>query len=166
MILKSNINKQIKLFKNNLIEDCIKGRISHNINGARNYLINTKYKTKLYQILINYCKMNLNKFSIKDKNFKVWCYYSDNNFNEGNWHNHINTSTINAVLYLKIPSDNLGIDFKINNEIKNYKPKSGDLLVFPNYLDHYPYPSYDKPRISLNLEIICNEPSREIFKIS
>jgi hypothetical protein len=166
MIYVININNQIKLFKKQLIKECIKSRINHNKFGERNYLVNSKYNKKLYKILIKHCNKCLNKFTIKDTDFKLWCYFSDKNFNEGNWHNHINTSTINAVIYLKIPNDNLGIDFKFNNEVKNYKPKSGDLLIFPDYLDHYPYPSYDKPRISLNLEIKCNENSREIFKIS
>ena len=166
MIYFININNQIKLFKKELIKECIKSRINHYKFNGNNYLINTKYNKKLYKILTKYCKKYLNKFTVKDTNFKVWCYFSDKNFNRTDWHNHINTSTINAVIFLKIPKDNLGIDFKFNNEVKNYKPKSGDLLIFPDYLYHYPYPSYNKPRISLNLEIKCNEDSKEIFKIS
>ena len=163
MIYISNINKQIKLFRSELIKECIESLINRSTSD-RSYLVNSKYTKKLYQILIKNCNKYLNKFTIKDKNFKLWCYFSDKDFTKSHWHNHIKSSTINAVIYLKVPNNNLGIDFKVNNEIKNYRPKSGELYIFPDYLDHYPYPSFDQPRISLNLEIKCNEHSRQIFK--
>ena len=48
MIYVININNQIKLFKKQLIKECIKSRINHNKFGARNYLVNSKYITKNY----------------------------------------------------------------------------------------------------------------------
>ena len=167
IVIKADISKEIKPFKKDLIKDCVKDRIyDSTIYNSNNYPIKTKHIKKLYKILLQYCNKHLNKFTIKDKNFKVWCYYSDDKFNQGNWHNHINTCTINAVLYLKIPKENLGIAFRHNGETVTYKPKVGELLIFPNYLEHFPYPSKNKnSRITLNLEIKCNEHPDQIYKI-
>ena len=167
LITKISVNKDIKSFKKDLINECTTNRIvDPTVNGANNYFLNSKHTENLYTMLIRICTKHLNTFTISDYNFKLWCYYSDDKFNTGNWHNHINTATINAVLYLKVPKNNRGIDFRHNQTIYNYKPKSGDLIIFPDFLDHYPYPSFHKPRISLNLELKCNEHSREIFKLS
>ena len=166
MITKISVNKEIKSFKKDLINECIKKRlVNPSVHGVNNYFVDSKHTEKLYTILIRSCAKHLNTFTISDHNFKLWCYYSDKKFNEGNWHNHIDTATINAVLYLKVPKNNKGIDFRMNKTIYNLKPKSGDLIIFPDFLDHYPYPSFDQPRISLNLEIKCNEQSRQIGKV-
>ena len=80
------------------------------------------------------------------------------------WHNHINTSTINGVLYLEtIPKH--GIKFKYDNKITYKEVKPYDLLIFPNFLDHVPIISKLKRRISLNFELNCVEKSEEIFGI-
>jgi len=81
------------------------------------------------------------------------------------WHNHINSSTINAVYYLNIPKkDNVTIDFELNKKLLTYKIKNYDLIIFPDNLNHKPNRCYnDGYRISINMEIICNETSEHIF---
>ena len=122
LITKISVNKDIKSFKKDLINECTTNRIvDPTVNGANNYFLNSKHTENLYTMLIRKCTKHLNTFTISDYNFKLWCYYSDNKFNTGNWNNHINTATINAVLYLKVPKNNGGIDFRYNQTIYNYK---------------------------------------------
>jgi hypothetical protein len=164
MIYQFNLKEELKEIYLDLLKECDDSRPIKTINDNINYLLSSKHVKKLYKIFIDKCKKNL-IFTLKDNDFKCWCYYSDYKFNKTLWHNHINTSTINGVIYLKIPEKNKGIDFKNNNNIINIKPKMFDLLIFPNYLNHYPYPSNNKDtRIVLNLELRCNEESNKIFK--
>jgi hypothetical protein len=88
---------------------------------------------------------------------------SDKDFNKGRWHNHIETSTINSVLYLK--TQNKGIRFRHKNKKIHMLPKENDLLVFPSFLEHFPDVSKNKPRITLNLELRCNETAESIFNV-
>jgi hypothetical protein len=166
-IYKFNLKKQLKNIYSSLIEDCFKYKNRLDPKFGNSYLLETKYNNYLYDIFIKYCNKVLNKFTLKDNDFKCWCYYSDITFTKGNWHNHKKSSTINSVVYLNLPKKEKGIDFKINNKIFNFIPKQFDFIIFPNYLEHYPYPSNtDEPRISLNLELRCFEDSRKIFKLN
>ena len=104
--------------------------------------------------------------------FKIWSY-SSNKFNHGLIpgiiHNHINTSTINSVYYLNIPSsvtmERGSISFFLGDKVFTYKPENDDLLIFPNYLDHRinNYDDDEEWRISINMEIRCAESSDELF---
>ena len=122
----------------------------------------------------------LNNFTLRDEDFKVWCYLTDENYSQGDtWHNHIRTSTINGVLYLQtvrgggieICTDyNVNIKYDIPDEeynrenIKYIRPNNFDLLIFPNFMDHRPIiPKSKKKRISFNMELMCKESSHTIF---
>ena len=132
-------------------------------NQDYNFEVFTKYKNRLYDIFIKQSKRILKKFTLKDENFSLWCYYTDHTYYKGDtWHNHIDTSTINAVLYLKTV-DGKGIEFEHDGKTTYVEPKDFDLLIFPNYLNHRPLTSDTETRISLNMELRCNETSKEIF---
>lgn len=161
MIYSFSIKENIKNFKENLIKECIDQRKKE--EGGCNFKVQTKYIDTLYKIFIDCAKKILKPFTIKDKNFKVWCYMTDSIYNETGWHNHKNSATINSVIYLKIKDK--GISFKKNNKQIYLKPNNGDMLIFPGSLDHKPKPSTDDKRISINLELICNENEREIFNV-
>ena len=164
-VYKINVKKSVEKIVPSLIKECIKDRHTLNKEFGNNYLLNTIHTDYLYNLFLKNSKKFLNKFTLKDNNFKCWCYFSDSSFLNANWHNHINTSTINGVLYIKMPKKQKGIDFKIKNKIYNFVPKEFDLLIFPDYLDHFPYPSTtEEPRISVNLELRCLEKSKDIFK--
>ena len=92
-------------------------------------------------------------------------YYNmtDSEYNKNGWHNHKKSATINSVIYLQIQDK--GISFRHNNKQIYLKPNNGDMLIFPAFLDHYPVPSKKDKRISINLELICNENEREIFNV-
>ena len=85
-----------------------------------------------------------------DENFKLWCYFTDKKYSNGNgvWHNHITTSTINCVIYLKTIKK-CGIEFEdFYVEANDY-----DMLIFPGHMNHRPIINSGKERISLNLEL-------------
>jgi len=159
MIHCFSINEDIETFKEDLIKECIDQRKKE--EGLNNFKLTTKYIDNLYKVFIECAKKKLKPFTLKDKNLEVWCYITDNMFSDSRWHNHINTSTINCVIYLQIK--NQGINFKINNEEIYIKPDNGDMLIFPASLEHLPEPSTDYKRISLNLELRCNENEKDIF---
>ena len=156
-----SIEEDIKNFKENLIKECIDQRKKE--DGGLNFKVQTKYIDILYKIFIDCAKKILKPFTIKDKNFKVWCYMTDSEYNKNGWHNHKKSATINSVIYLQIQDK--GISFKQNNEQIYLKPDNGDMLIFPSSLDHNPEPSINDKRISLNLELLCNESEQKIFNV-
>jgi hypothetical protein len=164
-IYKFNLKKELKKINASLINECKRDRFNFNKNIENNFYLNSKHTGFLYSLFLKYSKKVLNEFTLKDTDFKCWGYFSDKTFTNGNWHNHLRTCTINGVIYVKLPKKEKGIDFKINNLINNFIPKKYDMLIFPSYLDHYPHPSTtSEPRISINLELRCNEKPENIFK--
>lgn len=179
LINKVNLTRQIKPIKNELINDALLSQ--YNRQKAFNYKVNTNYRQYLYDMFIKHSRRLLNNFTLRDTDFKLWCYYTDSSYYLGDtWHNHINTSTINGVLYLNVVKG-CGIEFNTDyndthksnisnekynrNNIKYIEPNNFDLLIFPNFIDHRPLISKDKRRISFNLEIRCNESSKKIFNL-
>ena len=156
-----SIEEDIKNFKKNLIKECVDQRKKE--EKGCNFKVQTKYIDNLYKIFIDCAKKILKPFTIKDKNFKVWCYMTDNMYNDTGWHNHKKSATINSVIYLQIQDK--GISFKQDNEQIYFKPDNGDMLIFPSSLNHNPEPSTNDKRISLNLELLCNESEQEIFNV-
>ena len=91
-----------------------------------------------------------------------WAYLTNIDFYRGGIHDHVRTSVISAVYYLQVPKtksyEEGGISFynDANSEVFCFKPRVGDLIIFPNFLKHQPHQSYtDDFRIAINMEIIC-----------
>lgn len=91
-----------------------------------------------------------------------WGYVTNKDFYRGGIHAHIRSSVINSVYYLQVPETKSyregGISFYNgeDQEVFCYKPKVGDLLIFPNYLKHQPHQSHTEDfRIAINMEIMC-----------
>jgi len=161
MIYSFSIDKKIENFKENLIKECINQRKKE--EGGLNFKLETKYIKNLYIIFIETAKKILKPFTLKKKDFKVWCYITDNTFNNTCWHDHKKSATINGVIYLQIKNE--GINFRNNNKKIYIKPNNGDMLIFPGSLEHCPETSTDYKRISLNLELMCNENEKDIFNV-
>ena len=155
--------------KNNIIKNILYNYKKYfSIERGYNFPIiekNNFFNKKLYNKFYKLCKKHFKFTDRLENSDKVFAYVSDkNNFYEV-WHNHEKTSTINAVYYLNIPkNDFVTIDFKNNQVNYTYKIKEYDLIIFPNHLYHKPNRCYkDGYRISLNLELKCNESSDYIF---
>ena len=160
MIHKVNIKKFIT---KELVDDILIDALKTRHKQFYNFEVFTKHKEKLYNIFIKESRYILNKFTLKDEDFKLWCYYTDHTFHKGDtWHNHIDTSTINGVFYLKTVK-NKGIEFENNGDRAYFEPIDYDLLIFPSYLNHRPLNSKFETRISLNMELRCNESVYEVF---
>lgn len=92
---------------------------------------------------------------------KTWCWanvYNTQSF-KTNAHNHIKTSSINAIYYLKMPNDincnEGGLNlYPLGSEPIQFQPDEGDLLIMPNNTIHEPlsHASMDY-RISINMEM-------------
>ena len=181
LINKVNVTRQIKPIKDQLINDALLSQ-SNRQEGIFNYEVNTNHRQYLYDMFIKHSRRLLNNFTLRDTNFKVWCYLTDETYSQGDtWHNHFNTSTINGVLYLNVVKG-YGIEFKTDyndtykqnisnreynrDNVKYIEPNNFDLLIFPDFIDHRPLISKDKRRISFNLEIRCNESSKKIFNLT
>ena len=114
-IYKFNLKKELEKINKSLIKECERDRFNFNKQIENNFYLNSKHKNFLYNLFLKYSKKVLNKFTLKDTDFKCWGYFSDKTFTKGNWHNHLKTCTINGVIYIKLVKEERGIDFKINN---------------------------------------------------
>ena len=97
---------------------------------------------------------------------KTWCWanvYNKDSF-KTNAHNHIKTSSINAIYYLKMPHDindsEGGLNlYHPNSHVMQFQPDEGDLLIMPNNTVHEPlFHSSSDYRIAINMEM-CTEPN-------
>ncbi len=144
---------------------------NHRGNGG-SFLIDEDYRSffkSLYNKFFEVSKTIFGDFTTSDKNESCWSYAS-NKFDHGAGllHNHLNTSTINSVYYLNVPQtasiSNGSISFVLNGTRFTHKPENGDLLIFPNYLDHQiNFLDDEEYRVSINMEIKCKESSEELF---
>lgn len=117
----------------------------------------------LYTLFLEHATKWLGPLEIKKNNRrKIWAYVSrSTEFFQG-VHDHSHTCEINAVYYHKIPASKspiancLGI-YNANKELRFwYKPKEGDLIIYPGWLKHEPMPpDTNEYRIALNMELQC-----------
>jgi hypothetical protein len=166
LVKKHNISEEIKNINESLLKECFEQRElfdPHKLPFDNNFELNSKHTNFLYNIFYQISNKHLNKFHLTDINLKLWCYISDQKFHRTEWHNHLNTTTINSVLYLK--TQNKGIFFRFKDEEIYISPNDGDILIFPSFLEHLPEVSTTEPRVTINLEFRCLEPSEQIFKI-
>lgn len=157
--------------KHTIIDTVLKNRKYMDINMGYNYPIlddRNNFFKKLYSKFYNLSKKRFKFTKHESSKETCWAYASNNTVFYEYWHNHIKTSTINSVYYLAIPkNDNVTISFRLDGNILDYKINSYDLLIFPDFLDHKPNRCF-KPghRISINMEITCNETSQQIFSLT
>jgi hypothetical protein len=145
---------------------------NHQGKSGGSFLIDEDYRgffKYLYNKFFEVSKTIFGDFTTSDNNESCWSYAS-NKFDHGAGilHNHLNTSTINSVYYLNVPRiasiDQGSISFSLNGNKFTYKPENGDLLIFPNYLDHQiNFLDDEEYRVSINMEIKCKETSEELF---
>lgn len=123
----------------------------------------SKQFTELYKKFYKLCDEYYTFTKSPESSEKVFAYCSDKENCAASWHNHMESSTINAVYYLNIPGET-SIDFQFNESELTYSPIQDELIIFPNYLEHKPNKCTGEGyRISINMEIICEESPNEIF---
>ena len=166
-----HVNLQERILINNSIEEnYLKYR---NSTISYNFPIHedsTLFFSKLYEKYKELCYQIFGNFYIAPQNKTTcWCYRSNIDDSVFAWHNHLYTSTINGVYYYQVDGD--GISFKIrptwNHQEKefHYVPQQGELLIFPNDLDHRPEKATSENwRYSINMEILTEESASTLFK--
>jgi hypothetical protein len=162
---KLNLKTELKNKKAEIVKDILKSKSEAGDYKTRgyNFEVFTRYNDYLYDLFIKKSKKLLNYFTIQDSPLKIWCYFTGpNDIEKDIWHNHRRTSNINSVIYLETVKDH-GIKFKMDEESWYVEPKNFDLLIFPGFLNHQPVTSTTQQRISLNLELKCNEQDKDIF---
>ena len=128
----------------------------------------TKFFAKLYNKFLKTSQGIFGEFTLDERNSSTCWSYRGNKDNMGKredgwWHNHLESSTINAVYYLQVYSD--GISFVgLNNRVKDYLPKNDELLIFPSHVVHAAQPNtLQKNRYSVNMENRTEEPTFNLF---
>lgn len=121
---------------------------------------------RLYERYYKEAQAILGPFTLSPRSSSsCWAYVTNKDHYRQGIHNHLRTSTINAVYYLNVPVTENYRDATISfydtdrrTELLCYKPHSNDLVIFPDYLNHEPNdcPTEDY-RLSINMEIICEE---------
>ena len=124
----------------------------------------TLFFSKLYEKYKELCYQIFGNFHIAPQNKTTcWCYRSNIDNSVFAWHNHLYTSTINGVYYYQVDGD--GIFFERQGKEFHYVPQQGELLIFPNDLNHTPDMTTSKTlRYSINMEIKTEESASTLFK--
>lgn len=133
-------------------------------------LENNEYTQKLYNKVFSYLKSKFKFSPTPYKENTIYAYLSNKTHNDGHLHNHEGASSLNAVYYFNVPEDiGGGLNFRLSSDGLGpafiYKPKKYDLVIFPDAILHEPLKMMDSEeyRISLNFQIIANEPAIQLF---
>tara|TARA_B100001996_G_C18565737_1_gene556438 strand:- start:144 stop:701 length:558 start_codon:yes stop_codon:yes gene_type:complete len=162
-----HVNLQERILINNSIEEnYLKYR---NSTISYNFPIHedsTLFFSKLYEKYKELCYQIFGNFYIAPQNKTTcWCYRSNIDDSVFAWHNHLYTSTINGVYYYQVEGENDGTLFERDGKEYCHLPQQGELLIFPNDLNHTCYKTTSKTwRYSINMEIITKEPASILFK--
>lgn len=129
---------------------------------------NNSFFHKIYDKFLTESFRIFGDFSLSQNNSSLcWCYRSRNDDFSSFWHDHKDTSIINAVYYYQTQEGDSISFFDANNDEIEYNVSEGELLIFPNNLLHKPNPPVsgisDRYRYSINLEIQTDETTEEIF---
>ena len=152
--------------RDRMINTVLSQKDTANYHGGYTFQVGDPYGDfkKLYNYFFETVTSVFGPIDIAAKN-RNWCWanvYNKNNF-KTNLHNHIRTSSINAIYYLKLPKDMLENEGGLivassdHQEELLFLPEEQDLLIMPNYTLHEPqsHSSLDY-RIAINMEICIN----------
>ena len=159
------INSQERILINNSLEkNYLKYRNSTKSYNFPIHEDSTLFFSKLYEKYKELCYQIFGNFHIAPQNKTTcWCYRSNVNDSTSVWHNHLATSTINGVYYYQVEGD--GIFFERYGKEFHHVPQQGELLIFPNDLNHRPDRTTSQTlRYSINMEIKTEESASTLFK--
>ena len=144
------------------------GQVYQEIQISKNF-INKYLKKFITNQVSSYLK---NSFNIKPKKFLIKNLWVVRQFKNEYNPVHFHDGYVSAVGYLKVPKNltkskkklktNGTIDFingtktYLSNSIHNHKPKTGDMIIFPNNLMHTAYPfnvDGERRSFSFNLDL-------------
>lgn len=145
--------------------DSAEYKTSNNFALARSNRVLDQFLDSVYDQFLERAQTIFGPFTLApDNSRQPWAYVTNMAHYLGGIHEHKQTSTINAVYYMWMPKTKSERDgaicFYDDQLVETYclKPKTGDLVMFPNYLLHQPLPcpTFDY-RVAINLEIKTQE---------
>lgn len=153
-------------YKDDMVAKFRKDKIE-NIDDDRGY--NTEFDNELYRnnVASEFLKVVRNTFEVSEhlRDIRTWIYCQNNQHNRSVWHNHMNTSTVNAVFYIDPPEeqDGGGLEVCLGQNVFTIPVKKNFIYMFPYWMDHRPLAQKsEKWRVSVNVEYFCN--TRPIVK--
>ena len=162
----AEVSSQERILINNSIEE---NYLQNLFDDSTNnqfplYDDHTSFFSHLYEKYKKLCYELFGNFNITPQNKTTcWCYRSNVNDSKSVWHNHLCSSTINGVYYYQVEGD--GIFFERYGKEFHYVPQQGELLIFPNDLNHRPDRTTSQTlRYSINMEIKTEESASTLFK--
>ena len=152
------------------------GQVYQEIQISKNF-INKYLKKFITNQVSSYLK---NSFNIKPKKFLIKNLWVVRQFKNEYNPVHFHDGYVSAVGYLKVPKNltkskkklktNGTIDFingtktYLSNSIHNHKPKTGDMIIFPNNLMHTAYPfNVDGERRSFSFNLDLDVKTKKIL---
>ena len=142
-------------YKGDMIKKFIHDKIENNSKGY-----NTSFDDPVYTNTIKnkFLKVIKDKFWVSDLlgEFKTWIYVQNNQYYSSVWHNHVTSSTINAVYYINPPETGGELELMMNAQVYKFKPRINYLYLFPYWMEHRPAVQESSDwRISVNIEYLC-----------
>ena len=152
------------------------GQVYQEIQISKNF-INKYLKKFITNQVSSYLK---NSFNIKPKKFIIKNLWVVRQFKNEYNPVHFHDGYVSAVGYLMVPKNltrskkkintNGTIDFIngtktfLSNSVHNHKPKTGDMIIFPNYLMHTAYPfNVDGERRSFSFNLDLDVETKKIL---
>jgi len=150
-----NPNYFERIKTNRILEQNYKKYYDRNVGYNFPIKDNAEFFDKLYDKFLSECAKIYGQYTIHPNNKRTcYCYRSNVNDNVYKRHNHVNTSVINGVYYYQVSKGD-SVSFFLGNEEYVIYPENGELLLFPNFLDHSPNPTESKRnRYSINMELV------------
>ena len=145
--------------KDKMINQFKQDKIFQNLGGGG---YNTYYKDQEYNSIISeaFSKIVHENFEVSKllKPIKTWIYAQTDRYWSSVWHNHVNTSSINAVYYIDPPKRGGGLNLRLYGTEHIIHPEPNIIYIFPYWLEHRPLPQEDSAwRISVNIEYMCSQ---------
>ena len=140
-------------------------KIDNKIGAGYNTLYDDEEYTKIISEAFEKVIHENFEVSEKLKPIQTWIYCQNDEHFNCVWHNHANTSTINAVFYIDPPQalEGGGIQHLFEGENCITNPENNKIYMFPYWMDHRPMPQLSEEwRVCVNLEYFCKE--RPVWK--
>ena len=152
-----DVDELNQIHKSKMIEKFIKEKIETK-DFSKGY--NIEYYDEAYTSIISkkFLEIIHDEFNVSNKlnPIQTWIYVQNNRHTNNVWHNHVNTSSVNAVYYIDPPAEGGGLQLTLGGRDHTIKPEINKLYLFPYWMEHRPLPQESKDwRVSVNIEYLC-----------